>query len=46
MRLITAAIYSNFTTSIVDDSGIEQEDTWTAGPTGKVVLRFHRIETS
>lgn len=42
MKLVTAAIYTNFTTSIVDDSGIEQADGWTVGPKGKVVLGFHR----
>ena len=43
MKLITAAIYTNYTTSIVDDEGIEQIDAYTAGPrANKLVLRFER----
>ena len=45
MKLIVAAIYTNFTTHIVDDEGIEQVDAYTAGPRGnKLVLRFERVE--
>ncbi|KAL2040814.1 hypothetical protein N7G274_006272 [Stereocaulon virgatum] len=45
MKLITAAIYANFTTHIVDDEGIEQIDAYTAGPKGnKLMLRFERVE--
>ena len=41
MKLITAAIYSNFTTHIVDDTGIEQVDAYTAGPkSNRLMLRF------
>ena len=44
MKLLVAAIYTNYTTSIVDDDGIEQADTFIAGPVGnKLVLRFHQI---
>jgi len=32
MKHIIAAVYSNFTTAIVDDSGIEQIDAYTAPP--------------
>ena len=43
MKLITAAIYTNFTTHIVDDEGIEQIDAYTAGPrSNKLILQFKR----
>ena len=45
MKLITAAIYTNFTTRIVDDTGIEQIDAYTAGPkANKLILGFERID--
>ena len=45
MKLITAAIYTNYKTHIVDDKGIEQEDAYTAHPkSNKLVLRFERAE--
>ena len=45
MKLIIAAIYTNFSTHVVDDEGIEQEDAYTAGPRGnKLMLRFERVE--
>jgi hypothetical protein len=45
MKLITASIYTNFTTHIVDDEGIEQIDAYTAGPrANKLMLRFERVE--
>ena len=45
MKLITAAIYTNYRTYIVDDEGIEQEDAYTAHPkSNKLVLRFERVE--
>ena len=45
MKLITAAIYTNYRTHIVDDAGIEQEDAYTAHPkSNKLVLRFERVE--
>ncbi|KAL9124358.1 MAG: hypothetical protein Q9217_006308 [Psora testacea] len=46
MKLITAAIFSNFTTHIVDDRGIEQVDAYTAGPKNhRLMLRFERKTT-
>jgi hypothetical protein len=43
LKLITAALYTNFTTAIVDDAGIEQEDAFLAGPVGEhLVLRLKR----
>ena len=45
MKLIIAAIYTNFSTHIVDDEGIEQVDAYTAGPRGnKLILRFEHVE--
>lgn len=44
MKLLVAAIYTNYTTSVIDDEGIDQADTYLAGPVGnKLVLRFDRI---
>ena len=45
MKLITAAIYTNFTTHIIDDEGIEQVDAYTAGPRShRLILQFKRAE--
>jgi len=39
-----ASIYTNFTTAIVDDEGIEQADAVIAGPVGnKLVLKFYHV---
>jgi hypothetical protein len=44
MKLITAAIYSNFKTNIVDDEGIEATDAYTVRPkSNKLILRFAHI---
>ncbi|OCK76746.1 cytochrome P450 [Lepidopterella palustris CBS 459.81] len=44
LKLITASIYTNFTTSIIDDEGIEQADSYIAGPVGgKLILKFHEV---
>lgn len=44
IKLLVAAVYTNYATSIVDDEGIEQADSYIAGPVGnKLVLRFHQI---
>ncbi|OCL15263.1 cytochrome P450 [Glonium stellatum] len=44
LKLITASIYTNFTTTIIDDEGIEQADSYIAGPVGgKLILKFHEI---
>jgi hypothetical protein len=41
MKLAMAATYTNFTSHIVCDDGIEQEDGYTASPKGnKLLLRF------
>ena len=45
IKLTIAAIYSNFTSYVVDDTGIEQEDGYTCGPKGeKLILRFQKVE--
>ncbi|KAI0096359.1 cytochrome P450 [Nemania sp. FL0031] len=44
MKLTVAAIYSNFISHIVDDSGIEQTDMYTGHPKGNALhLRFEKI---
>ncbi|KAK1989049.1 cytochrome P450 family protein [Colletotrichum cereale] len=41
MKLVAAAIWTNFTTHIVDDTDIDQDDTYTARPLAeRLVLRF------
>lgn len=41
MKLIIAAIYTNYATEIVDDEGIEQADTYISRPiANKLILRF------
>ncbi|EEP81715.1 conserved hypothetical protein [Uncinocarpus reesii 1704] len=45
MKLVVAAIYSNYTTTIVDDDGIEAIDAYTVRPTSnRLVLEFHRAD--
>jgi len=44
MKLVIAAIYTNFETEIVDAEGIEQTDAFISGPVGeKLVLRFKKV---
>ncbi|RFU31659.1 hypothetical protein B7463_g4692, partial [Scytalidium lignicola] len=44
IKLLAAAVYTNFMTHIVNDDGIEQTDGYTCGPTGnKLLLRFERV---
>ena len=44
MKLVTAALYTNFVTEVVDDEGIEQVDDYIARPRGeKLVLRFRHV---
>jgi hypothetical protein len=46
MKYIVAALYSNYSTSIVDDSGIEQTDRYTAPPkSDKLMIRLEKLET-
>lgn len=44
MKLIVASIYTNFTTHIVNDDGIEQMDGYTCGPkSNRLFLRFEKV---
>lgn len=45
MKLLLAAIYTNYTTSIIDDTGIEMIDAYVSGPKGnQLTLRFERAD--
>lgn len=45
MKLLVAAIYTNYTSHIVDDEGIEPTDGYTSHPTsGQLWLRFERVK--
>ncbi|EKD20425.1 uncharacterized protein L3040_004288 [Drepanopeziza brunnea f. sp. 'multigermtubi'] len=45
IKLILAAVYSNFRTYIVNDEGIEQEDGYTVGPaSNRLILKLERVE--
>ncbi|PVH89893.1 cytochrome P450 3A6 [Cadophora sp. DSE1049] len=47
IKLVVAAVYSNFKTQIVNDEGIEQEDGYTCSPkSNKLFLKFERVEKS
>ncbi|KAL4869120.1 hypothetical protein BDV12DRAFT_196551 [Aspergillus spectabilis] len=44
MKLVIAAIYTNFKTSIINDDDIEAIDAYTVKPKGeKLILRFERV---
>jgi Cytochrome P450 len=44
MKVVLAAIYCRFRTSVIDDSGMEQRDGFLASPVGdKLILRFEEI---
>ena len=44
MKLIVAAIYTNYRTVIVDDEGIEEIDAYTIKPrSNRLILRFERV---
>ncbi|CAO2655882.1 Nn.00g046850.m01.CDS01 [Neocucurbitaria sp. VM-36] len=46
MKYIVAALYSNYTTMIVDDTGIEQSDAYTAPPrSDKLVVKLNKLYT-
>ncbi|KAL8921531.1 MAG: hypothetical protein Q9208_005685 [Pyrenodesmia sp. 3 TL-2023] len=46
LKFVVAAIYSNFTTTIVDDTGIEQVDGYGGPPAGnQLKLKFTRLES-
>ncbi|KIW14794.1 hypothetical protein PV08_07579 [Exophiala spinifera] len=44
IKLLVAAIYSNWTTEIVDDEGIEEVDAYTTKPkSNRLILRFRHL---
>jgi hypothetical protein len=44
IKLVIAAVYSNFRTTVVDDEGIEQDDGYTVGPrSNKLTLKFEKV---
>lgn len=44
MKHAIAAIYTNYTSAIVDAEGIEQDEGFSAGPKGnKLVLQFEHV---
>jgi hypothetical protein len=45
MKYIIAALYSDYSTVVVDDTGIEQSDLYTAPPRGdKLVVRLEKLQ--
>jgi hypothetical protein len=47
MKYIVAALYANYNTSIVDDTGIEQSDSYTAPPkSDKLMIRLEKLSIS
>ncbi|KAK2764532.1 hypothetical protein FQN54_009227 [Arachnomyces sp. PD_36] len=47
IKLVIAAIYTNYTTTVVCDDGIEQEDAFIAPPISrKLDIQFRRVENS
>lgn len=45
LKMMIAAVYTNFTSHVENDDGIEQEDGYTTGPTSnRLILRFERVE--
>lgn len=44
MKFIVAALYSNYSTTIVDDTGIEQTDAYTAPPrSNRLMIRLETL---
>lgn len=44
LKLLIASTYLNFTTSIIDDEGIEQSYGLIAGPeSGRLIIRFRGL---
>lgn len=43
-KLVAAALYTNFRTTIVDDEGIDAIDAYTVHPTSeKLIVQFHAV---
>ena len=44
MKYIVAALYSSYSTTIVDDAGIEQSDAYTAPPrSDKLMIKLNKL---
>ncbi|PMD29966.1 putative cytochrome P450 [Hyaloscypha variabilis F] len=44
LKFVVAAIYTNYTTKIIDDKDMEQLDSYSAGPKGeKLILQFEKV---
>jgi len=47
MKYVVASIYTNFTTSVADDTGIEQGDGYTARPASdRLYLKFEAVASA
>jgi hypothetical protein len=45
MKYVVAALYSNYTTFVVDDRNIEQMDSYTAPPrSDKLIIRLEHVK--
>lgn len=45
MKYVVATLYSNYSTDIVDDTGIAQTDAYTAPPENdKLIIRLRKLE--
>ena len=45
MKYVVAAIYSNYSTDIVDDEGVAQTDAYTAPPQNdKLIIKLRKLE--
>ena len=44
IKMVIAAVYTNFRTHIVNDEGIEQMDGYTTGPkSNRLILSFEKV---
>lgn len=44
LKMVVAAIYTNFTTAIADDDGIEHSDGYVGGPkSGRLLIQFNKV---
>ena len=45
LKMVVAAIYTNFTTTIANDEGIEQLDGYVVGPrSGRLLIQFKKVK--
>jgi hypothetical protein len=44
LKFVVVAVYTNYTTTIIDDEDIEQLDSYSLGPKGdKLILQFEKV---